>query len=100
MLYSMGVIHFSKVRNSETLARLLVVIVLLYMLVSFASARVRLNAALAQERELEQSCALLREENAALRAEAAAAGSDEALEAMARERLGLVMPGERIYYFK
>lgn len=96
----MGVIHFSKVRNNETLARLLVVGLLLYMLFSFASARARLNAAQALESELTQSCAALREENALLRAEAAAAGSDEALEAMARDRLGLVRPGERIYYFK
>ena len=99
MHYSMEVIHFSKVRNRERLARLCVVGLLLYMLVSFGAARWRLNALEAQERTLTQRCAALREENARLRAVRSAAPDDGALESLARERLGLVRPGETVYLF-
>lgn len=99
MIYSKGVIYFSKVRNREMLLRLVTVGVLLYMLVSFGAARVRLNTAVRLEEELELACAELREENASLRQTIASVRQDETVEAMARDRLGLVMPGERIYYF-
>ena len=87
-------------RNNELLARLLAVGLLLYMLVSFGAARLRLSEAQALERELTGRCAQLREENETLQAQLAAAGSDEAIEALARDRLGLVRPGERVFYFK
>lgn len=87
-------------RNNEALVRLLVVSLLLYMIVSFGAARFRLNAAREEERALAQSCAALHSENELLRQTIASAGDDESIEAMARDRLGLVMPGERVYYFK
>ena len=96
----MEVIQFSKVRNNEILARLFAVGLLLYMLVSFGAARLRLSEAQALERELTGRCMQLREENETLQAQLAAAGSDEAIEALARDRLGLVRPGERVFYFK
>ena len=99
MIYSREVISFSKVRNRELLLRLLAVGLMLYMLAGFGAARFRLNAARQEERELEARCAVQRTENERLRRELAAAGSDEALEVLARERLGLVRPGERIYIF-
>lgn len=87
-------------RNREVLLRLLAVSLLLYMFVSFGAARMRLNAARGEEQSLNSACAALREENAELQRQIDAAGDDAALEAMARDRLGLVMPGERVYYFK
>lgn len=86
-------------RNSEALSRLLLVALLLYMLFSFGAARFRLNAARQEERELEAACAQLREENGQLERELEAGRSDQALEDLARDRLGLVLPGERIYDF-
>lgn len=86
-------------RNREPLLRLLAVSLLLYMLLGFGAARVRLNAAREEERTLSEDCAALRDENGELRRQIASARDDASLEAMARERLGLVMPGERIYYF-
>ena len=52
MLYSKGVIHFGKSRNRETFLRLLTVGLLLYMLVTFGAARLRLNTARAEEQSL------------------------------------------------
>lgn len=87
-------------RNRETLLRLLAVSLLAYMLVSFGAARFRLNEVMEQERTLRGECGKLTEENADLRRRISAVNDDGALEAMARDRLGLVMPGERIYYFR
>lgn len=100
MLYSRGVIYFSKSRNREALLRLLTVGLLLYMLVTFGTARVRLNTARAEEQSLTAACAALREENDGLRRQLASAREAESLEDMARDRLGLVMPGEKVFYFK
>lgn len=86
-------------QNRESLLRLLVVSLLVYMLCGYTAARGRLNEARRQETELEQTCAVLREENEDLQRRLAAAGEDEAIEAMAREKLGLVMPGESVFYF-
>lgn len=70
------------------------------MLLGFGAARVRLDTARAEEQSLSAACAALREENELLRQELASAREPERMEDMARERLGLVMPGERIFYFK
>ncbi len=83
----------------EKTARLIAVLLLLYVLLGFHSLQLRLDAAREEERELDAACALRREENEALRRELAGIREDSALETMARERLGLVRPGERIYYF-
>ena len=99
MLYSKGVIYFSKSRNREAFLRLLTVGLLLYMLVTFGAARLRLNTARAEEQSLAAACAALREENDALRRELASAREPDSMEDMARELLGLVMPGERVFYF-
>ncbi len=69
------------------------------MLVSFGAARMRLNAAREEEEGLLLACEQLREDNEALRRELSATQDDESLEALARERLGLVKPGEKIFYF-
>ena len=86
-------------QNKETILRLLVIALLLYMLTSYAAARGRLAALREREEEMDRLCVCLRAENEELQQRLASAGDDETLEALARERLGLVMPGERIYYF-
>lgn len=91
---------FVKERNRETFLRLLVVSLLLDMLISFGAARFRLNTARAEEQSLSTACAALREENDGLRQQLAAAREAEGLEDMARDRLGLVMPGEKVFYFR
>ena len=70
------------------------------MLVGFGTARLRLNTARTEEQSLSAACAALREENDGLLRQIAAAREPESLEDMARDRLGLVMPGERVFYFR
>ena len=70
------------------------------MLVGFGAARLRLNTARAEEQSLSAACAALREENDGLLRQIAASREPENLEDMARDRLGLVMPGEKVFYFR
>ena len=99
MRYSWGVIYFSTALNREAFLRLLTVGLLLYMLVTFGAARVRLNRARVEEQSLSAACAALREENDGLRRQLASVREPESMADMARERLGLVMPGEKVFYF-
>ena len=70
------------------------------MLVGFGAARLRLDTARAEEQSLSTACAALREENDALLRQISSAREPESLEDMARDRLGLVMPGEKVFYFR
>lgn len=86
-------------RDRQTLGSLVLFALLLYSLLSFASARRRLSQAesyrlsLSRKIETQQSlCSSLEER---LRQ----GYSQEELRQMARERLGLVLPGERSFYF-
>ncbi len=69
------------------------------MLFGYAAARARLDRGEETLRSLEAKRDALLEETAALRERLPDPLTDEALERLARERLGLVRPGERIYIF-
>lgn len=86
-------------RNRETIARIVMVALLLYALAHFAAARMTLRRTEELADSLQTQYEALREENAVLQARLAAGADIETIEAMARERLGLVMPGEIVFYF-
>lgn len=86
-------------RNRETILRLLAVALLAYMLASYGAARFRLEALRTEGCELELRRVELTAIGDSLRDRLASLQEDETIEALARERLGLVKPGERIYYF-
>jgi len=93
---------FWKVQNMQTysvLLRIVALSMLLYSLWLFASSmdELRQSEALAEEKRALLS--VLQEEKKELEEKLSAADSDEGMEALARERLGLVMPGERVFYF-
>ena len=71
--------------------------IVLISLTLYAGGELRAAAAAQQElrAELEEQAA----DNAALREKLEAGLSDEELERLARERLGLVKPGDKIFYF-
>lgn len=82
-----------------TLLRIAALALLLYALALFVSsvrevARAE-NAAAALAEEYERAHG----ERLALEARIERAQSDEGMEQLARDRLGLVMPGEKIFYF-
>lgn len=85
--------------NRDIILRIVVLALMLYSLVSLASARAELRHAEETAAGLQQELALLEQEKARLEEKLASAGSDEEMLMLARERLGLVLPGEKIFYF-
>ena len=78
-----------------SLLRIAALALLVYALALFTSA-VR-DVSYARQRLASQEAA--QRENLELKEKLEAVESGEGMEALARERLGLVMPGERIFYF-
>lgn len=79
--------------------RIVVVALMLYALVSFGSVRGDLRRTEELAAELEQRQAQLQAENEALREKLINGRSDEEMRRLAWERLGLVGPGDKVFYF-
>lgn len=85
--------------SKETLIRIVLVAVLLYSALSLLSTRQELTRITAAAADAAQALAALEEENAQLRLALSQGKSDEEMGSLARERLGFVLPGEKIFYF-
>lgn len=83
----------------ETLIRIVLPALLLYAALCLASTRRELHAAELAEASLHARLAAVEEEKLASARRLAEGWSAEELEALARERLGLVLPGDRIFRF-
>jgi cell division protein FtsL len=83
----------------ENLVRIVLVVLLLYSMASLTSVGFQLG----QSRQLLDSMNAQLEErqavNAQLQAEIAQERDPEEMQQLARERLGLVLPGEKLFYF-
>ena len=84
----------------ETLIRIVLLSLLLYASVCLASRGRELYAARALEERLRSELGAVERENAALERKLKQGWSAEDVEALARERLGLVLPGDRIFRFE
>jgi len=85
--------------SKETLIRIVLVSLLLYAALSLSATRRELRQLDGTRREAQETLAALREENAQLKDSLSQDRSEEEMERLARERLGLVRPGEKIFYF-
>lgn len=70
-----------------------------YSLFSLASAREELTKLRCTAEELREEYAQLVSDNAELEAALENSGTPEDMERLAREKLGLVYPGEKVFYF-
>ena len=84
----------------ETLIRIVLPALLLYAAVCLASARRTLSAAEAREAALREALAAVERDNREAGRRLESGWSAEELEALARERLGLVLPGDRLFHFE
>lgn len=86
-------------QTHSVLFRIVALSMLLYSLWLFSSSMDELEKKerLADEKRVLLSA--LREENARLEEQLDSLESGAGMEALARERLGLVLPGERVFYF-
>ncbi len=88
------------VGQREMLLRLVTTALLLYALANLTASQLRLTRTEALAEALTAERDALAAENAALSDRLRAGESRETLEARAREELGLVRPGEIVFYFE
>ena len=84
----------------ETLIRIVLPALLLYSALCLASARRTLSAAEVREAALREALAAVERDNRKTGCRLESGWSAEELEALARERLGLVLPGDRVFHFE
>jgi len=84
----------------RTLIRIVAVALLLYSLWSLATVRRSLYEVRQELPGLTRELALLEEERGRLQSRLEGGADDEFIEALARERLGLVKSGDIIFYFR
>ena len=85
--------------SRETLIRIALLALLLYAVVCLASVSRELHAARAAEAALAEELAAARRESGRLSEKLASGWTEAELEDLARERLGLVLPGDLIFRF-
>ena len=86
-------------RAKETLICIVAVALLIYSLTVFAGAGRELNRLKAEAGAAADRLGELEKENSSLQTSLEEGVSDEELERLARERLALVLPGEKIFHF-
>lgn len=86
-------------RNRELILRIIVISLFLYATAGFAMGLRNLRESERQIEAAEQELSELKEENMSLKAGLASLPDAEAMEKLARERLGMIMPGEKIFVF-
>ena len=85
--------------NRNVILRSVIVALLCYTLANFVAARQRLHDTELAADELRQELSYLREENDRLQAQLASLDDEDELRRLAWQRLGMVMPDERVFYF-
>ena len=83
----------------ETLVRIVLLALLLYSLASLLTVSRELNQAELLKRQLRQQTEIQLSLKRDLERKLAQGQSPEELQQLARERLGLVLPGEKLFYF-
>ena len=83
----------------ETLVRIVLLALLLYSLASLLTVSRELNQAELLKRQLRQQTEIQQSLKRDLERKLAQGQSPEELRELARERLGLVLPGEKLFYF-
>lgn len=87
-----------KLKRSGILTKLVVLGILAYLLVAYARMQTRIGEAEDTRLSLQAEVRTLTVENAALEYEISHCQDPETIEKVAREKLGLVLPGEIVFY--
>lgn len=86
-------------KHTQSIIKIVVVTLLIYAMGCLYSAQNMLEQTNRQIIEVGAELAKLEEENAVLASKIEQGTDDGIMEELARERLGMVMPGEIIFYF-
>lgn len=87
-----------KLKRAGIITKVLLLAIVLYAAVRLAMVHSETKRLEAQISQLEQQTQQLTEENAALEYQIEHSEDDETKEEIARDKLGLVKPGEKIFY--
>ena len=85
--------------SQDRLVHIVLLCLFIYAAASLYSTSRQLTQAQAHEAELSRELESLQEENLRMEQMLEAGLSNQQLQQLARQRLGLVMPGEKIFYF-
>lgn len=85
--------------NKNVILRIVIVTLLCYTLSNFIAARERLRETEAAVQSAQQELAELEQENAQIKKQLAGLDDEDELRRLAWQRLGMVMPDEKVFYF-
>ena len=86
-------------RQRSIILRIIVVVFLIYSFTAFGSGLKDLRQGEIQTQELEDDLERLREQNILLKTELAAAPDENSMRKLAREKLGMLRPEDKIFIF-
>ena len=87
-----------KLKRASIFTKIVLLAVIVYAVVMLVDTRARVAEAEADRAALQAQVDAMRQENAELKYDIDHAGDPEVLAEIARSKLGLVKPGEKIYY--
>ena len=98
-MYYINEVNGKRMQDRNVIMRLVAVALLLYALLGLATASGKLRQSEGENRALAGELAARRQEQAMLTEKLSGADRDTEMEALARERLGMVRPGDTVFYF-
>ncbi len=87
-----------KMKKASMFTKIVILALTLYAVVNLVSVRGRVSEAEALSEELQQQVTEMTQRNAELEYQIAHGGDEEKIEEIARNKLGLVLPGEKVFY--
>ena len=87
-----------KVKHASIITKVVIISLIIYALTSLAGMKQKIEDATLEKYELQMLVEAAMQKNAELTYDIQHAGDDETIEDIARSKLGLVRPGEIIFY--
>ena len=87
-----------KLKRASIFTKIVILALAVYAVISLFNLQGKVNEALAEKSRLENEVKQLSQINAELEYEIAHSDDDSTIEDIARDKLGLVKPGEKIFY--
>ena len=87
-----------KMKKASAITKIVILALIIYAVVSLVTVRSKTAAALQEKTQLQQKVTQMAEANAELQYGIDHSTDDQTIEDIAREKLGLVKPGEIIFY--
>ena len=87
-----------KLKRAGPFIKIVILALIVYAAISIVTTKGKIEQARLDLGAVQEQVDAVRQENAGLEYSIDHAGDDETIESIARAKLGLVMPGERIFY--